>query len=76
MISNRSQFNHRKSRDMPTEVYQTAPQPALATCDPSAPAIGGMLEFSIRRPPYLPHYCASLTSTINAPHTSKETHGA
>jgi hypothetical protein len=75
MVQAQILYDH-EYRDMPTEAYQNAPQPAappaLVTCNPNASGTGSKLECSVRRPVDLSYYRAPLASTVIAPPSNAE----
>jgi hypothetical protein len=70
ILQARSLYHH-EFRDMPTEAYQKATQPAaplaLVTCNPTASITGSTFECSVRRPVDLSYYSAPLASTVITP---------
>jgi hypothetical protein len=64
-------FYHREFRDVPTEAYQKATQPAaplaLVTCNPTASGTRSTRDGNVLCPPNLAYQSAPLASTVVAP---------
>ena len=62
---------HHEFRDVPTEAYQKATQPAaplaLVTCNPNASGTGSSHDGNVLSPPNLAYQSAPLASTVIAP---------